>query len=147
MKFNFKDINKSNWKEVIKLKVKESQKDFIENNAVSIAESKYIKNWILKGIYLKEELIGFAMYGYFQDEKRLWLDRFMIDYKFQGKGYGKKALEELIDYILNEFNSIELYLSIFEENELALKVYKSIGFEFNGELDTGGELVMVLKYS
>lgn len=147
MEFNFKDINKRNWQDVIKLKVKDNQKDFIESNAVSIAESKYIENWMLKGIYLKEELIGFAMYGYFQDEKRLWLDRFMIDYKFQGKGYGKKALEELIDYILNEFNSRELYLSVFEDNKLALKVYKSIGFEFNGEVDIDGELIMVLKYS
>ncbi|HEL3620841.1 TPA: spermidine acetyltransferase, partial [Clostridioides difficile] len=45
----------------------------------------------------------------------------------------------------NEYNCDELYLSIFEDNKMAIKLYKDFGFEFNGELDYGGEKVMVLK--
>ncbi len=29
------------------------------------------------------------MYGYFEKEARLWLDRFMIDHKYQKKGVWK----------------------------------------------------------
>ncbi|MDZ5252479.1 GNAT family N-acetyltransferase [Clostridium sp. LIBA-8841] len=145
MNFYFRDINKENWKEAVDLRVKDEQSDFIESNALSIAESKYVENWIVKGIYLEEELIGFTMYGYFDDDKRVWLDRFMIDYKFQGKGYGKKGLLKLIEHIANEFKVKKIYLSIFENNKGALRLYEKIGFKFTGELDYGGEKVMELN--
>lgn len=145
MNFYFRDINKENWKEAVDLSVKDEQSDFIESNALSIAESKYVENWIVKGIYLEEELIGFTMYGYFDDDKRVWLDRFMIDYKFQGKGYGKKGLLKLIEHIANEFKVKKIYLSIFENNKGALRLYEKIGFKFTGELDYGGEKVMELN--
>lgn len=145
MNFYFRDINKENWKKAVDLKVKDEQSDFIESNALSIAESKYVENWIVKGIYLEEELIGFTMYGYFDDDKRVWLDRFMIDYKFQGKGYGKKVLLKLIEHIANEFKVKKIYLSIFENNKGALRLYEKIGFKFTGELDYGGEKVMELN--
>ncbi|MDZ4992703.1 GNAT family N-acetyltransferase [Clostridium perfringens] len=145
MNFYFRDINKENWKKAVDLRVKDEQIDFIESNALSIAESKYVKNWIVKGIYLEEELIGFTMYGYFDDDKRVWLDRFMIDYKFQGKGYGKKALLKLIEHIANEFKVKKIYLSVFENNKEALGLYENIGFKFTGELDYGGEKIMKLN--
>ncbi|EGT3617219.1 GNAT family N-acetyltransferase [Clostridium perfringens] len=145
MNFYFRDINKENWKKAVDLRVKDEQSDFIESNALSIAESKYVENWIVKGIYLEEELIGFTMYGYFDDDKRVWLDRFMIDYKFQGKGYGKKVLLKLIEHIANEFKVKKIYLSIFENNKGALRLYEKIGFKFTGELDYGGEKVMELN--
>lgn len=145
MNFYFRDINKENWKKVVDLRVKDEQSDFIESNALSIAESKYVENWIVKGIYLETELIGFTMYGYFDDDKRVWLDRFMIDHKFQGKGYGKKVLLKLIEYIANEFKVKKIYLSIFENNKGALRLYEKIGFKFTGELDYGGEKVMELN--
>lgn len=146
MKFIFKDIDKNNWRAVVELKVKSEQLSFIESNALSIAESKYIKNWVVKAIYLGEELIGFTMYGLFEDEGgRVWLDRFMIDEKFQGKGYAKKILLQLIKHISKEFNNDKIYLSIFEENKHALRLYENIGFKFNGELDYGGEKVMELN--
>lgn len=145
MNFYFRDINKENWKEAVDLRVKDEQSDFIESNALSIAESKYVENWIVKGIYLEEELIGFTMYGYFDDDKRVWLDRYMIDYKFQGKGYGKKGLLRLIEHIANEFKVKKIYLSIFENNKGALRLYEKIGFKFTGELDYGGEKVMELN--
>lgn len=84
------------------------------------------------------------MYGRLEDD-RVWLDRFMIDSKYQGKGCGKASLDFLVNHLKNEYNCDELYLSIFEDNKMAIKLYKDFGFKFNGELDYGGEKVMVLK--
>lgn len=89
------------------------------------------------------------MYGFFKNEGkkgRVWLDRFLIDKKYQNKGYAKVILPFLIDYILCEYNFNKIYLSVYEENLLAINLYKRLGFKFNGEKDINGELVMVLIY-
>lgn len=81
-----KEVNIENWRDVVSLSVAENQKNYIESNAFSLAESKFLKQWKPMAIYHNEELIGFSMYGYFKNEKRVWLDRFMIHSKYQGKG-------------------------------------------------------------
>lgn len=85
------------------------------------------------------------MYGKLEYENRVWLDRFMIDYRFQNKGYGRASLDYLINSLIKEYNCNEIYLSIYEENSHAIKLYKSVGFNFNQEVDDNGEKVMVLK--
>ena len=135
--------DKCNWIDLINLSVKNNQSNFIESNLYSIAESKFEESWKTVGIYNDDILIGFSMYGKLEDN-RVWLDRFMIDHKFQGRGYGKLSLKFLIDSLYREYECEEIYLSIYEDNINAIKLYKSYGFEFNGELDTKGEKVMVL---
>lgn len=46
---------------------------------------------------------------------------------------------------MHEYPNTDIYLSVYEENKTAVSLYKLFGFEFNGELDTKGEKVMVLK--
>lgn len=145
MKFYIKSVNIENWREVIGLSVNDNQKSFIEDNAFSIVESKFYTYWNPSALYYEEELIGFAMYGCVPQENRVWLDRFMIDKRCQGKGYGKGVLTCLIKHIYNKYKCNEIYLSIFEDNKSALKLYKCFGFNFNGEIDCGGEKVMVLN--
>lgn len=140
----FKAVTYETLKEVCMLSVKDDQVSFIESNAYSIAESKFNDEWNTIGIYIDDILVGFAMYGYISSEKRVWLDRFMIDGRFQGKGYGRKVIKELINKIFNDFKCDEIYLSIFDDNLNALKLYNSLGFKANGELDYGGENIMVL---
>ncbi|MCR1934154.1 GNAT family N-acetyltransferase [Clostridium tepidum] len=145
MNLHLEEVTSKNWRYVISLKVNENQQNLIESNAYSIVESKFIPQWHPKSIYCNNNLIGFAMYGYFQKENRLWLDRFMIDYRYQNKGYGKASLNLLINTILKEYNCNKIYLSIFKNNIEAMKLYKKFGFEFTGELDENGELIMVLE--
>ncbi|WP_027701600.1 GNAT family N-acetyltransferase [Metaclostridioides mangenotii] len=143
MSLKKRSADKCNWIDLINLSVKNNQSDFIESNLYSIAESKFEEAWKTVGIYNDDILIGFSMYGKLEDN-RVWLDRFMIDHKFQGRGYGKLSLKFLIDSLYREYECEEIYLSIYEANINAIELYKSYGFEFNGELDTKGEKVMVL---
>lgn len=76
---------------------------------------------------------------------RVWLDRFMIGENFQGNGYGKVSLQSIINKIAKEYKCSEIYLSIYENNTVAIDLYKKFGFEFNGEPDRNGELVMKLE--
>lgn len=88
------------------------------------------------------------MYGSFEypnNETRIWLDRFLIDYHFQGKGLGKKMLQALINHLETLYHCDRIYLSLYEDNIVALSLYQQFGFEFNGELDTNQEKVMVKR--
>lgn len=92
-------------------------------------------------------MVGFAMEGKFPDLKdryRIWLDRFLIDEKHQGKGYGSTLLNASIEYLIHKYQCKKIYLSLFDDNKQALAMYEKIGFKMNGELDLKGELVMVL---
>ena len=69
------DVDKNNFWDVTKLRVGDMQKDFIESNAQSIAESKYYDGWKPVCIYNDGMLIGFAMYGKCSEDvenNRVW---------------------------------------------------------------------------
>ena len=85
------------------------------------------------------------MYGSFGPNKNTWIDRIIIDEKFQGKGLGKKAMLKLIDTVTKEYEIKVIYLSIVEDNKVAYNLYKSIGFVYMNEKDPNGELIF--KYT
>lgn len=73
----------------------------------------------------------------------MWLDRLLIDARYQGRGYGKAALRGLIRQFFAEGHGA-VYLSLYADNAAALKLYQAHGFVFTGELDTKGERIMRL---
>ena len=81
---------------------------------------------------------------YEDPESRYWLWRFMIDRNYQGKGYGKAALTEIIKYFReNSANSITL--STEPENKTGLHIYHQFGFKETGAMnDDEIELRLVL---
>lgn len=131
MGISFKEVNNENWREVIDLKIaKEQEKYLPHSNLISIAESKFYPKWVALAIFNSQSMIGFAMYGPDdEDEKTLWLIRYMIDEKYQGNGLGHCALEKL----LVEIKSKKLYntiaLSFHPESVVAKKLYTSFGFK------------------
>ncbi|WP_138207175.1 GNAT family N-acetyltransferase [Haloimpatiens lingqiaonensis] len=141
-------VTKENYRDALALHVAKEQKGFIETTEECLDEAKELDLWRPVGIYHENNLVGFAMYGFFREEEskgRVWLDRFMIAEEHQGKGYGKKSLDILIERLLNEYNCNEIFLSVYESNVQAINMYKHRGFKFNGERDINGEKVMVLK--
>lgn len=146
-------VTQANRLEIINLKVCEHQFDFIETVEECLKEADELEIWRPVGIYHENTPIGFAMYGYFKQEGengRVWLDRFLIDKKFQGKGYGNNSLYILVEHLKNEYSHInfnKIYLSIYETNKNALSMYKNHGFIFTKETDINGELIMVKKFN
>lgn len=148
MKIEIAVVNEDNLEAILNLKVSSAQKGFIETTKECIDEAKEEPHFEPAGLYINNELVGFAMYGNFpypDDYGRVWLDRFLIDVKHQGKGYSVPLIKALIQFLKDKYHHNAVYLSIYEDNERALKIYKDLGFEFNGEKDINGELVMVLN--
>ena len=145
-------INGKNVWDILKLKVGKSQQDFVASNDVSMIEA-YVAlthhgTAFPFGIYDGETPVGFLMIGYnlhedWDDEipdclkNGYYVWRFMIDKKYQGKGYGRAAMTLALDYI-KTFPCGKAdccWLSYEPENEVAGKLYASLGFDETGETD------------
>ncbi|MGN7416037.1 GNAT family N-acetyltransferase [Paenibacillus sp. SAF-068] len=146
-KFEIKHVTAQNRDEVLNLRVKSTQVTNIETTQECLEEADECEYYQPAGLYWNDMLVGFAMYGYFPPiedmQGRVWLDRFLIDEKFQGKGLGKKLLCVLIQHLFSLYRCNEIYLSLYEHNREALQLYQQFDFKFNGELDFNGEMVMV----
>ncbi|MFJ7953517.1 GNAT family N-acetyltransferase [Lysinibacillus sp. NPDC096418] len=145
MNLHFSEVTPANWRAVAALEVAQDQQPFIESNAFSLAESLYEGKGTSIGLYDGETLVGYAMYGWYSEkEESAWLDRFMIDQKFQGKGYAKRFLVLLIEHFQQKFDCKKIYLSLHPENKLAMKIYESFGFRLTGKIDDSGPVVGVV---
>lgn len=152
-----KIVEKNVW-EILKLSVAEAQSDFVATNTESIVEAytTIAAGGVALpfGIYEGDTPVGFVMIGFGHED---WEDapavaagnysiwRFMIDKRYQGKGYGKAGLALALDYV-RTFpcgKADYCFLSYEPENEAAKALYYSFGFRENGEMDEE-EIVAVL---
>lgn len=146
MSVYFEPVALENRKQLEELKLFPEQSGYVESVQECLSEADELKSWRPVGIYYGQILIGFAMYGYFQEpsaNSQVWLDRLLIDKTYQGNGYGKAAVIALIERLSKEYNCHRIYLSVYDNNQAAIRLYKQIGFYFNGEYDINGENVMV----
>lgn len=56
----------------------------------------------------------------------------MVHADYQGEGIGKALLEKVLDLADNWLMLVRVELTVFVENERAVKLYKSLGFEMEG---------------
>lgn len=124
---SFQSITAKNWQACTKLELKPNQKDFIPSNLYSIAEAQFYPNANSKAIYADKELVGYVLYGQDLETKAWRLFRLMIDQSQQGKGYGRKAVQLVIQSLPKSAKNLSL--SYNPANQAAAKLYKSLGFE------------------
>ncbi|MBE7103598.1 GNAT family N-acetyltransferase [Bacillus cereus] len=147
MNVQLKVVTRENWEEALKLQVKENQTKFVPAVAVSLAKV-YIKpdgenvEYIPFAIYDRDLIVGFVMHAFVQETTDMyWINGFIIDKKQQGKGYGKAALQEIINLIKNRFKECkEIRLTVHTDNVSAKKLYERYGFQPLGH-DYDGEQV------
>jgi diamine N-acetyltransferase len=58
----------------------------------------------------------------------------VYDKRERQKGYGKDAVETALNFIFNNMNMHLVHLKVEEGNEVAINLYKSLGFEAEGVL-------------
>lgn len=128
MNLTLRKITQDNWRDCIKLKVREDQSRFIATNENGLALAYVHTEMNPLGIYLDETMVGFIMHALDPDENIYYINRLMIDENYQGKGYGSKALSLLIEKLKNEGVKV-LDILHKPDNHSAIKLYKSLGFE------------------
>ena len=145
-----REITADTVRSVIRLSVAESQKGFVAPNAVSLAQALFAPEAWYRAIYYQEELVGFVM---LEDESLLlpqpaspevgvW--RFMIDARFQGRGYGRAALSKVIEHVRAKGLFEKLELSYVPGPGCPEPFYSALGFQPTGRMDEG-EVVLELR--
>lgn len=137
------DVTEENWKKVIFLSTSDTIpaicEEFVASNALSLVQAQFEPYWVTKAIQVEDTLVGFTMYGFIPEEQQYMICRLMIDHKFQGKGYGRKAMELIIDELKRNEDCHAIYLSTEPHNHVAKKLYKTLGFQGTNQLIDGEE--------
>jgi len=125
---NLSEINGNNYKAVLRLKVSEDQKSYVASNSAILAKAYAyrMEGGTALGIFKDGIAVGLISY-------RIWensyiLDQFMIDERFQGKGYGKAALSTFIEDREKEGKYNKIILCYIEGDRAAEALYKSYDF-------------------
>jgi diamine N-acetyltransferase len=147
MTIRFEEITENNYHECIALEVFPEQKDCFyfkssKPNMMSLAEAYVFgNNSKVLAIYNDEAMVGAMFYNTSADsDGQAWLIRFMIDKRYQKRGFGRKALEMLIERVRKE-GAKTLNLCYEPYNKVGEKLYLSMGFRPTGE--TLGEQIVV----
>jgi diamine N-acetyltransferase len=131
------DINKDNWVKCVMLNPDKNEPisvvtKFVDSVAYSMVWSQMEQGIITKAICNDEEIIGFTMYGYCEEIQGIKIYSILIDSKHQGKGYGRKILNLILDEISKNSSVKKVYLTFNPENLKCKVLYESIGFKNTG---------------
>lgn len=133
-----KEITADNLEDVLKLKVSKNQENFVSTTAYSLAQAYvYQENAYPFAIYADDTLVGFIMFGFYELRNQYTLWKFLIDEKYQNKGYGKIALLLGIEYMKKQHGIKEMYTGVAIDNNVAEHLYQSIGFQTTGLVENG----------
>lgn len=141
------EITADTLKHVLSLKVTAEQEKFVASNAISIAQAHFEKAAWFRAIKSGDDFVGFAMLfdPDHSDDKSLtdkerqemFLWRFMIDHNHQGKGYGQRAINLLIDHVKTNTRYTRFAGSFVEGPGSPGPFYLKCGFQETGEVSDG----------
>lgn len=127
--------------EVMSLRPYPHQLGYVASNEDSLEEAEENPACVPLIIRGEGEPVGFAMYALDEDDGNYWIYRFMIDARFQHKGYGRAALVRILAILSRLPECPCVILGVKPENEQARRLYERAGFRATGEV-IGGEIVM-----
>ena len=132
------EVTEANWMEVASLSVKDSQKGFLAP-AVGILARGYVYRNCGGRVYAIENddtVIGAALVREFTEEPLGYdLQQFMIDQRYQGKGYGSQALKLILDELREEGHFDHVEVCVKKEDTSAIRLYEKHGFRDSGYAD------------
>ena len=131
-------ITEENFIDAFNLKLAPEQERFVSHPIRSLAQAYIYRDQCQPlGIYEDDIMVGYVMviYDYDIPEYDIW--HMMIDESNQRRGYGKIALDRVLDYIKAKpfGSSNRVTLTCNRDNIQALNLYKSRGFTGTGAAD------------
>jgi diamine N-acetyltransferase len=119
---------------ICRLEVSEGQKHFVAPNAVSIAQAYFEPKAWFRAIYADDTPVGFLMLYDDPDEPLYFLWRYMIDARYQKLGFGKRAMDLLLEHFRTRPRANELTLSCHPGEEGPEPFYRRYGFTRTGNM-------------
>ena len=132
------EITEENWLEAASLSVKESQRGFLAP-AVGILARGYVYRNCNGRVYAFEYdgvIVGLALVREFTDEPLGYdLQQFMIDQRYQSKGFGSQALLLVLDELRKENHYDHVEVCVKKADAEAIRLYEKHGFADSGYVD------------
>jgi diamine N-acetyltransferase len=121
----------------------EPKKNFVAPNAISLAQAHFNPYAWFRAIYAGKAPVGFMMIVDNDQEPEYFLWRFMIAEPYHGRGYGRQAIQRLVEYVRARPGAQELLVSCRQGEGSPEGFYRKLGFEHTGE-KIGHEVVLRL---
>lgn len=147
-------VTKDTFRECIKLDVTPEQKGFVAPNQYSLAQAAvnpllhpwaiYDGSVIGRDLTDEHEMVGFCMYQLMDGVA--FVVRLMIDARFQGRGYGRAAMLDMMERFRRTPGIEIIATSVQRQNPAALGLYRSLGFVDNPMVDDPVERYLVLDW-
>lgn len=134
-KVHLRKVTRENFRECLNLQVTESQKGWVAANTLSLVEAYIDPNLFPLAVYdaaacgyeqPEVPMIGFTMYELAAGVG--FIMRLMIDGKYQGQGYGRATMLEVVRRLQLHPDVEIIATSYRKENEIAARLYQSLGF-------------------
>ena len=131
-------ITEDNFLDAFALQLAPGQEAFVSHPIRSLAQAYVYRNQCQPfGICAEGKMVGYVMviYDYDVPEYDIW--HMMIDRTAQGRGYGRQALDRVLEYIRTQpfGDSRRLALTCNKDNAAARRLYESRGFAPTGVVD------------
>ncbi|MBU5439876.1 GNAT family N-acetyltransferase [Tissierella sp. MSJ-40] len=129
-------INEDNYEECLNLSASVANADFVDPVAWSLAEA-----WVFYddsrhfAIYADDVMVGYVLM--YIGEENHQIINFMIDSRFQKRGYGVAAARLCVEYLCKEYNASKISLPVEPENIAAQRLWSSLGFEMTDDMEDG----------
>ena len=132
------EITEDNWLEAAGLAVGDEQKYFVAPAVGIIARGYVYRDCNAKVYVIKDDdtVVGLALVREFADEPLGYdLQQLMIDKRFQGNGFGSKALKLILDELKKEGHYDQVEVCVKKDDAAAIHLYENHGFTDSGYID------------
>lgn len=141
---SLREVTADTLRSILRLKVSPQQEQFVADNATSIAQAHFEPKAWFRAIYADETPVGFVMLYDDTEKPEYFLWRYMIDSRYQGLGFGRQALLQVIDIVRGRPGATEMLLSYVPAEGSPEPFYAGLGFINTGDVEDS-ENVMRLE--
>jgi len=113
------------------------QERMVAPNAVSIAQAHFNDRAWFRGIYADDTPVGFVMLHADPRKGSYYLWRLMIAGPHQGKGFGRRAMEKIVEHVRSQPGGKALRASYVPTAGGPEPFYRKLGFKPTGEIHDG----------
>ena len=132
------EINEQNFLAVRRLAVRDDQRGYLDSASGILARGYAYRASRARvcGIAADGEAVGLALVKDMDEEPACYdLQQFMIDARFQNRGYGTQALRLILAKLAAERKYDCVEVCVKREDAAALRVYEKAGFYDTGYID------------
>ena len=141
---SLREVTADTVREICRLRVGAGQEGLVAPVAESIAEAYFAPTAWFRAVYAGDTPVGFVMLSDDPASGQYHLWRLLVDAGHQGKGYGRRAVELVRDYIRTRPGATELLTSWVPGDRGPEGFYRELGFELTGDTEDG-EVVARLR--